>query len=106
MCMFGGRRADVAVLGLSRVATMRGLGVVGTGTFGLRMELRRSIWVRAVSLMDCGKLPVSNVARAPAAEMMRLAGVTSGLEMYLCLWNKVADARKARVFVIHIVQSR
>ena len=40
MCMFGGPRADVADLGLSRVLTMRGIGVVGTGTSGLRMEPR------------------------------------------------------------------
>ena len=105
MCMFGGPRADVAALGLSQVATMRGLGLVETGTSGLRMEPRRSIWVRAVSLRDCVKLPLSNVARAPAAAMMRSAGVTSGLEMYLCLWNTVADTRKERVFVIHIVQA-
>ena len=106
MCMFGGPRADVAALGLSRVATMRGIGVVGTGTSGLRMEPRRSRWVRAVTLRDCGKLPLSNVARAPAAAMMRSAGVTSGLEIYLCLWNMVADTRKERVFVIYIVQAR
>ena len=106
MCMFGGPRAHVAALGLSRVATMRGLGVVGTGTSGLRMEPRSSRWVRAVSLSFCGKLPVSNVARAPAAAMMRSAGVTSGLEIYLCLWETVADSRKERVFVIHIVQPR
>ena len=79
---------------------------MGTGTSGLRMEPRRSIWVREVSLRDCGKLPVSNLARAPAAAMMRSAGVTSGLEMYLCLWNTVADTRKERVFFIHIVQAR
>ena len=106
MCMFGAPRAIVADLGLSRVATMRGLQVVGTDTSGLRMEVRRSIWVRAVSLRDCGKLPVSNVASAPAAAMMQSAGVTSGLEMYLCLWNTVADTRKERVFVIHIVQAQ
>ena len=106
MCMFGGPRADVAALGLSRVATMQGIGVVGTGTSGLRMEVRRSRWVRSVSLRDCGKLPVINVARVPAAAMMRSEGVTSGLEMYLCLWNTVADMRKERVFVIHIVQDR
>ena len=76
MCMFGGPMADVAALGLSRVATMQGIGVVGTGTSGLRMEARRSRWVRAVSLRDCGKLPVRNVASAPAAAMMRLTGVT------------------------------
>ena len=70
------------------------------------LEPRRSRWVREVSLRDCGKLPVRNVASAPAAAMMRLAGVTSGLEMYLCLWNTVADTRKERVFVIHIVQAR
>ena len=48
MCMFGGPRVDGAALGLSRVATMRELGVVGTGTSGLRMEPKRSRWVRAV----------------------------------------------------------
>ena len=105
MCMFGGPRAHVAALGLGRVATMRGLGVVGTGTSGLRVEPRRSRWVRALSLSCCGKLPVSNVARAPAAAMMRLAGVTLGLEMYLCLWNTVADTRKECVFFIHIVHA-
>ena len=68
--MFGGTRVDVAALGLSRVATMRGLGVVGTGTSGLRMDPRRSRWVREVSLRDFGKLPLSNVARAPASAMM------------------------------------
>ena len=106
MCMFGGPRADVAALGLSRVATMRRLGVVVTGTSGLRMNPRRSRWVRAVSLRDCGKLPLSNVARDPVAAMMRSAVVTSGLEMYLCLWNTLAGTRKERVFVIHIVQAR
>ena len=106
MCIFGGPRADVAALGLSRVVTMRWLGVVGTGTSGLRMEPMRSRWFRAVSLRDCGKLPLSNVARAPASVMMRSAGVTSGLEMYLCLWNTVDDTCKERLFVIHIVQAR
>ena len=92
--MFGGPKADVAALSLSRVATRQGLLVLGNGTSDLRMEPRRSIWIRAVSLRECGKLTLSNLARSPAAAMMKSAGVTSGLEMYLCLWKTVADTHK------------
>ena len=42
----------------------------------------------------------------PAADMTLSPGVMSGLVIYLCLWNTVADIRVALVSFIHIIHER
>ena len=81
-----------------------GLGVVkrkdGEDTASKKNSLRR---VRSAS-GDCCKhaviLPFSTDSILPAAEITASTGVTFGFEMYMCLWNAVAETLVARLFNI------
>ena len=92
------------------VVSVRGLGVVeskdGEDAASEKISLRR---VRSASGGCCkhaGILPFSTKARLPAAAITALAGVTFGFEMYLCLWNTIAETLVARVFNIQKVHAR
>ena len=56
-----------------------------TGNTGFRMEPRGLRWVREVLVRLLGTLVVRRSDKAPAAARTRLSGVTTGLEIYLCL---------------------
>ena len=45
-------------------------------------------------------------ANLPVADMTRSSGVMSGLVIYLCSWNNVAEIRVALVSFIHIIHER
>ena len=86
------------------VASVRRLGVVERkdveAAASEKISLRR---VRSASGDCCkhaGIFPFSTEARLPAAAIMASEGVTFGFEMYLCLWNTVAETLVARVFNI------
>ena len=92
------------------VASVRGLGVVeskyGEAAASDKISLRR---VRSASGDCCkhaGIFPFSTESRFPAAAITALAGVTFGFEMYLCLWNTVAETLVARIFYIQKFHSR
>ena len=46
--------------------------------------------------------PLSPSSNLSAAEITQYLGVTSGLMMYLCLWNTVAKMRVSLVSFIHM----
>ena len=86
------------------IALTLGSGVVkggnGEAAASEKISLRR---VRPASGYCCkhaGIVTFSDEARCPAAAITALAGVTLGFEMYVCLWNTVADILVARVFNI------
>ena len=92
------------------VASARGSGVVkskdGEAAAFEKILLRR---VRSNSGDFCkhaGITPFSTEARLPAAAITASAGVTFGFEIYLCLWNTVAETLVARVFNIQKVHAR
>ena len=92
------------------VASARGSGFVkgkdGEASASEKISLRR---VRSASRDCCkhaGIVPFSAKARFPAAAITASAGVTFGFEMYLCLWNSIADTLVARVFNTQKIYAR
>ena len=87
-----------------------GVGIVerryGEAAASEKISLRR---VRSASGDCCkhaGISPFSTDARLPAAAITASARVTFGFEMYLCLWDTVAETLVARVFNIQKVHAR
>ena len=91
------------------VASARGSGVVerkdGEATVSEKISLRRERSARGDCCKHAGIAPFSTDARLPAAAITVSAGVTFGFEMYLCLWNTVAETLVARVFNIQKVHT-
>ena len=91
------------------VLSVRGLGVVerkyGEAAASEKISLRRVRFAIGDCCKHAGILPFSNEAILPAAAIMASAGVTFGFEMYLCLWNTVAETLGARVFNIQKVHA-
>ena len=92
------------------VASARGSDVVkrenSVADASEKILLRR---VRSVSGDCCkhaGIVPFSTEARLPAAGITASAGVTFGFEIYLCLWNTVAETLVSRVFNIQKFHAR
>ena len=50
--------------------------------------------------------PLRVSANLSAADMTRSLGVVSGLVIYLCLWNTVAEIPVVLVSFIHIIHER
>ena len=50
-----------------------------------------------------GMRPLRVSSNFPAAAMTLYLGVISGLAIYLCLWNTVAEIRLALVSFIHFI---
>ena len=50
--------------------------------------------------------PLRSSANFPSDSMTWSSGVISGLVMYLCLWNTVADICVALVPFIHVIHDR
>ena len=92
------------------VASARGSGVVkgkdGEADASERISLRRIRYASRDCCKHAGIATFSNEARLTTAAITSSAGVTFGFEMYLCLWNTVADTLLERVFNIQKVHAQ
>ena len=92
------------------VASTLGSGVAkgknGEAAAPEKISLMRVRYSSGDCCKHAGIVPFSAESRFPAAEMTALAGVTFGFEMYLCLWNTVAETLVEQVFNIQNVHVR
>ena len=74
--------------------------------FSFRM-LPSVVSCSSVVLLRCsGIFPFSSCDSLFIAAMTRSSGVTSGLMMYLCLWNTVPETRVVFIYFVHMIQVR
>ena len=92
------------------VASARGLVIVerkdGEDAASEKISIRRVRYASGDCCKHAGILTFSTEARLPAAAITASEGVTFGFEMYLCLWNTVAETLVAWVFNIKKFHTR